>query len=195
MKIRTITSAAFLALAVIGAAGCAVNGAPNASEQEQIAAPKENPKGTGEKTTAKIDNSTGGKVELPGGATLDVPAGALPPGVEEITVTSSPEAAPVEYKAVSPVLVFEPEGTVFLKPLKITMPVTVPTGTSTAELTVLWSRTGVEGFDMLPTEFTLVDAKSGSHSATAEATHFSRAFCGRRYTTDPFPPADPYAGK
>lgn len=166
--------------------------APEATQApEQKAAA--NPKGTGETVSQKIDNATGGAIELKDGTKIEVPAGALPEGVEEIKVTSSPEAAPAEYKVVSPKFVFEPSGTVFLKPLKVSFPVTIPDGMTTDKLTVLWSRHEGPGFDMVSTTFA-PGANPKSFTAIAEVNHFSDGFVGEKYdaNSDPHPFQDPY---
>jgi len=152
-----------------------------------------NPTGSGETTAVTIDNTTGGTVALKDGTTLEVPAGALPPGVETITVTSSTTPAPTEYKTVAPIYVFGPEGTVFLKPVTISFPVTVPDGISTSDLTILWSRPrGQAGFDMVPATFTPVAGKASAYTVSGEVNHFSEGTCGQKFAKDPHPPVDPY---
>lgn len=202
---RRLFVAALLALASVSvAAGCASgdgsspqgatsssSGAPPSSSATPAQATvKANPAGSGETATATIDNETGGTVALSDGTTIEVPAGALPPGVDTITVTSSPEPAPAEYEAVAPVFQFGPDGTVFAKPLKVTIPITAPADTDTSTLTVLWSRpSNAPGFDMVPTTFA---PSSTGFVATSEVTHFSKGFCGKKYSVDPHPSADPY---
>jgi hypothetical protein len=204
---KSVSSVAVLAVALVGVAGCAAEDvsspAPAPSATSADAPPAStppapaasNPGGSGETASQQIDNSAGGSVELPDGTSLDVPAGALPPGVDTITVTSSPEAAPADYVASTPAYVFGPDGAVFLKPLKISIPVNVDAGSYTADLTVLWSRISSDtsgGFDMVPTEFKPVAGSSTKFVAVAEVTHFSRGFCGKKYTKDPRPSTDPY---
>lgn len=201
-KIRTISRArlAFIALGLVVATGCGVGTEPTTNDKPPLnaaAAPapaKANPTGTGEKISVKIDNATGGKVELPNGTSLDVPPGALPPGVDTITITSSPDPAPADYAAASPVYVFGPDGTVFLKPVKVSMPVTVKAGESVSDLTVFWSRISSDGFDMVPSELLPIGGSSSEFLAVGEVTHFSLGFCGTKFTTDPRPTPDPYAG-
>ena len=143
------------------------------------------------KVSVKIDNEKGGQVELSDGTKIDVPPGALPPDVDTITVTSSLEPAPSEYKTVSPVFVFEPAGTVFLKPLQVTLPISMSQGLdSTSKLTILWSRHRADGFDMIPTTFAL---SSSAVTAVGEVTHFSKGMVGEKYVVDPHPAPDPYA--
>lgn len=152
-----------------------------------------NPTGSGEKVTVTIDNAIGGKIALADGTELDVPAGALPPGVETITVSSSTIPAPAEYRTVAPIYVFGPDGTVFLKPVTISFPVTVPGGTNTADLTILWSRPrGQPGFDMVPGTFTPVGGKANTYTVSGEVNHFSEGTCGFKFTSDPHPSLDPY---
>lgn len=196
---RVVSVGMLLAVGIFGA-GCAVDDAavPSAfspvGEEPSPAPPPTpaatNPVGTGETVAVAIDNAAGGTVTLSDGTAIEVPAGALPDGVDTITVTSSPEAAPAEYKTVSPVYVFGPDGTVFLKPLKVTLAFSAAGGTDTSKLTVLWSRPSGAGFDMVPTEF--ASAASG-FSAAGSVTHFSQGVVGEKYETDPHPPVDPYA--
>lgn len=163
---------------------------PAPEQEPEVQAPHGNPAGSGESVSAKIDNSTGGEITMADGTKIEVPAGALPPEVDTITVTSSPTPAPGDYKAVSPVFVFEPDGTSFLKPLKVTIPFTAAAGTETSKLTILWSRQRGDGFDMVPTTFA---PQSGGFAGTAEVTHFSMGMVGEKYTIDPRPAPDPYA--
>ena len=206
-SVTAIASVALLALGLLGAAGCSSDPAtstttgpapvPSAapapsSNLDNAPAPKANPAGDGATISTHIDNASGGTVALPNGTSIDVPPGALPPGVDTISVTSSPDAAPTEYTALSPVYVFGPDGTVFLKPLTITMPVTLPAGTDTSTLTILWSRANGVGFDMIPSDFTAVAGSSTDFIASGEITHFSQGFCGLKYATDPHPAMDAY---
>lgn len=156
------------------------------TEPAKAPLPPSNPAGTGEKVSVTIDNETGGEVELSDGTKVEVPPGALPPEVDTISVTSSPEPAPSEYQTVSPVFIFEPSGTVFLKPLKVTLPL-ASKDADTSELTILWSRQRDEGFDMIPTTFL------GSGVAEGEVTHFSKGMVAKKYVVDPHPAPDPYA--
>jgi hypothetical protein len=89
--------------------------------------------------------------------------------------------------------VFEPDGTVFLKPVKVSIPVTLRAGVSASELTILWSRSQGEG--MVPTALTPIAGSPTELLAVGEVRHFSRGFCGLKYTTDPNPTPDPYADK
>ncbi len=156
-----------------------------------------NPGGTGATTTARIDNATGATVALSNGTALVVPPGALPPGVDSITITSAVDPAPAEYAALSPAYVFGPEGTVFLKPLTVTLPFVRTAQTDVAQLTIFWSRSRGDGLDMLPTDFAPDPASPSvdSQIATTEVRHFSVGFVGLAFTEDPHPVADPYAGK
>lgn len=155
------------------------------------AAAATNPSGTGETVSVSIDNSVGGTVALADGTHLDIPAGALPPGVDTLTITSSTTGAPAEYSSLTPMFTFGPDGTVFLSPITVTVPVTVAAG-GTSGLAILWSRARGPGFDILPTTFTAVSGSSTQYTATAAVTHFSRGFCGAKFSTDPHPSKDPY---
>jgi hypothetical protein len=184
-------------IVLLGLAGCAVNGAPapyGALSDDTVAVIHANPSGNGETVSAKIDNAAGGTVELSNGTKIEVPAGALPPGVDTITVTSSMEPAPVEYKTASPVYTFGPEGAVFAKPLKVSIPMRLPAGKSLSEMSMLWSRSRGDGFDMVPTEFVADPSIGGSaFVAIGEVTHFSKGMCAEKFVVDPRPVADAYA--
>ena len=149
-----------------------------------------NPVGSGESKTVAIDNSVGGSVELSDGTKLEIPAGALPDGVTEISITSATSAAPAVYNAVSPLFVFGPEGTVFSSPVKISFPVTIPSNLAASDLTVLWSRLHGQGYDKVPTEYTAI--AGGKVLMTGTIQHFSTGFAGEKWTTDPLPNTDPY---
>lgn len=188
--------AALLAVGLLASTGCSTNDGsidPVVADVTADAGPAANPTGTGETKTVSIDNATGGTVALSDGASITVPAGALPAGVDAITITSSTDAAPSDYAVVSPVYVFGPEGTVFLQPVAISFPVTVSAGADMSDLTVLWSRQRSDGYDIVPTTFTAVDGKPGQYVAAASITHFSSGMVGHKYTTDPRPSTDPYA--
>lgn len=195
----TFSTAAMAAL-VLTLAACSVETTPTdrvpasaAPKKSPIDAPAANPSGSGETTSVVIDNATGGQVALSDGTRLDIPAGALPPGVDTITVTSSTAPAPTEYRTVAPIYVFGPDGTVFLKPVTISFPVTVPAGTSTADLTILWSRPrGQAGFDMVPATFTPTGSGTSTYVVSGEVNHFSEGTCGHEFADDPHPTVDPY---
>ncbi len=195
-RLETFSIGAFVVMGLLGSA-CTVDDltsrepytAPS-QEPAKGEVPPSNPAGTGEKVSVKIDNEKGGQVELSDGTRIDVPPGALPPDVDTITVTSSTEPAPAEYKTVSPVFVFEPSGTVFLKPLQVTIPISVVQGLDTSKLTILWSRQRADGFDIVPTTFAL---SSSAVTAVGEVTHFSKGMVGEKYVVDPHPAPDPYA--
>ena len=171
-------------------AACAAGREPAASSESDVRPRAPNPTGTGETVSKTIDNGTGGTIELSDGTEIDVPPGALPPGVDTITVTSSPSPAPAEYVAFSPVYEFGPEGTVFLKPLVVSIPSSLPSSTDRTKLTVLWSRMRGDGFDMVPTQ--IVD-QDGRLAAKGEVTHFSQGLLGEKFVDDPRPAEDPYA--
>ncbi|MBE2252894.1 MAG: hypothetical protein IAE78_25400, partial [Myxococcus sp.] len=120
-----------------------------------------NPVGTGE-TRSVMVSASGGTVEVTN-AKLEIPAGALAEG-QSITVTSSPTAAPAQFEAYSPVFVFEPEGIVFQKPVKVTFTATQPGG---SKLVVFWTKRGSK------TEFEELPSTASGSIITAEVTHFS----------------------
>jgi hypothetical protein len=111
-----------------------------------------------------IDPVQGGKVELPAGPVLEIPAGALPPGSKvRITVETTQSQGP--QGAATRVFQFGPEGLRFEKPVPISIPFDL-TGRNAADYTMFWSKLGGDGYDNIPTEF-----KDGKAMAMVE--HFS----------------------
>jgi hypothetical protein len=103
--------------------------------------------------------ATGGTVTLPGGAVIEIPAGALASDTT-ITIQQSGGAAPTG--AVGAVYDIGPSGTTFSQPVTVTLP--VPAGTTDA---AVWTRpAGAAHFTSLPTSV------SGG-VATAQASHLS----------------------
>src|SRR5438477_1525584 len=110
---------------------------------------------------------SGAIVSLGDGASVAIPEGALAKNVD-ISISLSKPLAQASAGALSGVYKFNPEGTTFLKPVTITMP--VPAGTSTASL--FWTQAG---------SATLWDAIPAIVSATtliAQVDHFSSGFAG-----------------
>jgi hypothetical protein len=166
MIVKTTTKIMALGIVLLELSACAVNGAPapyGISPNETVA--------------VTIDSATGGSIELSTGATIEIPAGALPPGVTTFTVTSSIEPAPREYETVSPVYTFEPE-MVFAKPVKVSMPIRLPTGKSLSDMTMLWAPARGDRFDVVPTEF--LSRGDSAFIAVSEVTRFGKAMCGEK---------------
>jgi hypothetical protein len=114
--------------------------------------------------TATIDVN-GGTITSDTGATITIPYGALDTPTT-ITVSQTTQTAP----SGAPVFEFEPEGTVFAKPLTVTIP--LPAGVTTG--TVYWSKLGsTTEFDPIGGTIDLA-----SNTITAQTFHFSLAYIG-----------------
>lgn len=112
----------------------------------------------------------GGRLTTTDGVILDVPFGALAEPTTLTVTTSTLEVA----ASLSPVYVFEPEGTVFARPLDVTLP--LPAGVTSASM--YWSRLGKPGFDPIGGT---IDAAAGTITATTG--HFSEAYVGPESST------------
>lgn len=119
----------------------------------------------GEVETHETIGPAGGRLSFPGGS-LEIPAGALATEVR-LTATTGGESAPNGYLAYSPVVRFEPDGTVFTKP--VTLSLAFEGDARLASL--FWSKAGATGFERLGGT-----ATSGTLTATIE--HFSAGFVG-----------------
>lgn len=120
------------------------------------------PVGTGESVTEVI-GPEGGSMTLEG-VTLTFPAGAVAEE-QEITITSTTEAAPDGYDAYSPVYRFEPDGMTFDHPLNLSIDFEGQANIAA----MFWSRTDTTGFERLG------GTVSGS-AVNVEVSHFSRGF-------------------
>lgn len=117
--------------------------------------------------TASVDVA-GGEVTTESGLTLAIPYGAVD-SATTITVDMTDETAP---GAMTPVYEFGPEGTVFAKPVTVTLPFTGTSGT------VYWSRLDGSGFDPIGGVIDPV-----AHTITAQTFHFSLGYVGPSVTT------------
>jgi hypothetical protein len=117
--------------------------------------------------TASVDVA-GGEVTTESGLTLAIPYGALD-SATTITVMTTDETAP---GATTPVYEFGPEGTVFAKPVTVTLPFTGTSGT------VYWSRLDGSGFDPIGGVIDPV-----AHTITAQTFHFSLGYVGPEVLT------------
>ena len=97
---------------------------------------------------------------------LEVPAGAVPANTM-ITITTTDGAAPQGITAASPILQFEPDGTVFAKPVTVTF--TFKNATSPV---VFWSNSA-GGYD-------LIEGTVTGSTIAAPVTHFSKGFVAER---------------
>lgn len=117
--------------------------------------------------TATIDVN-GGTITADTGASITIPYGALDTPTT-ITVTTTTQATPSG--GTSPVYEFGPEGTVFAKPLTVTLP--LPTGVTTGS--VYWSQLGsTTAYDPIGGTIDLA-----SNTITAQTFHFSLAYIGQ----------------
>ena len=120
-------------------------------------------------TTTSV-GATGGVVEHPNGVTLSVPAGALDHDVA-ISVLDEGAPGPENTTMFSPVFTFEPDGTLFARPVQVQFDVDA----SVAEATVYWTRSTATGI-----EWDRIAASVADGIATAQITHFSAGGAGQR---------------
>ncbi|NOY92836.1 MAG: hypothetical protein GXP55_16750 [Deltaproteobacteria bacterium] len=114
--------------------------------------------------SALIDGS-GGELSL-SGLRVEIPAGALSEPTM-VTVTATDDAAPSGLTLYSRVLRFAPEGLRFARPIRVT----IPFAGDARYASVYWTTEGGQAFSALPTAI-------DGHDASAETSHFSRAFVG-----------------
>jgi hypothetical protein len=110
--------------------------------------------------------TAGAVVKSPSGATVEIPFGALDRDTP-ITISATNVAPPAGVEAVSPTYRFEPEGHVFARPVKVSLP--LPAGVTKGA--IYWSRLGASGFDS-------IGGTISNGFITAEAPHFSLAVIG-----------------
>ncbi len=108
----------------------------------------------------------GGTVTASDGAVLDIPHGALDRATQ-LSITRSAAPPPPGYGAIGPLYVLEPAGTVFARPVSVTLP--LPAGTTHAS--IYWSRYDNTGHDA-------VGGKVSGSTITVQGTHFSSIFVG-----------------
>jgi hypothetical protein len=109
----------------------------------------------------------GGTVTTPAGASVTVPAGAVDRPVT-ITLQTATATAPPGIGAVSPVYQFGPEGTVFAKPVTVSLPLQA----GVTDASIYWSKLGST------TEFEPIGGTIANGFITVETPHFSRAVIG-----------------
>lgn len=127
--------------------------------------PTATPTGTPVVTVAVV-GTDGAQVTTDSGVVVDIPAGALDEA-ETITITESTDAPPSTNTPYSALYVFEPHGIVFAQPVTVTLPLSLPQGTTTA--TVFWEKHDQTGYE---------DVGGTIEGATisAQVVHFSDAF-------------------
>jgi len=133
-----------------------------------------NPVGDGGSVTRAV-GPDGGVVEG-FGVTVTIPPGALP-AMTEIRIVATSERAPSGYRAFSPVYRFEPDGTRFSAPVRVSLPFVGDMRTAT----VFWSAAGTT------TRYERVGGQPDTAAASATITHFSQGFVadGVDYTETP----------
>jgi hypothetical protein len=117
--------------------------------------------------SAAVTPAAGGTVKLPDNSVqLNVPPGAVPADTM-ITMTTTDATAPQGITARSPILQFEPDGTVFQKPVTVTF-----TFKSATNPVVFWSNSS-GGYD-------LIEGTVTGTTIAAPVMHFSKGFVGER---------------
>jgi hypothetical protein len=141
-----------IGLAAISLVGCGGGGSSPPAQQT---------------ATAAVTPEAGGTVKLPDNSVqLNVPPGAVPANTM-ITMTTTDATAPQGVTAVSPVLQFEPDGTVFQKPVTVTF-----TFKNAMNPVVFWSNS-MGGYD-------LIEGTVSGSTIAAPVMHFSKGFVGER---------------
>lgn len=139
---------------LVGLVGCNTAFTPIEEEQPEV----------GQSASAVV-GPEGGSIAL-GGATIDIPAGAVVADTE-ITVTAIDRPVPVAFSTYSRVFHFEPAGQVFEQPLTVSLPYTG----SAEHATIFWTAQNGGAYMALPT-------RVEGDRAVAQITHFSDAFVG-----------------
>jgi hypothetical protein len=148
---------------------CAAGSHTHAAEKQCKADPRGNAFGYWKNcgTASAVIGVDGGTVTTPAGALVTIPFGALDQPIA-ITVQTGTAAAPGGLGAVSPLYLFGPDGTVFAKPVTVSLP--LPRGVTDASL--YWSKLGST------TEFEAIGGTIANGFITVETPHFSAAVIG-----------------
>ena len=159
---------------VLALAFCAAGVHTSAAEKQCKADPRGNAFGYWNNcgTASAVIGVDGGSVTTPAGAVITVPFGALDRPVT-VTVQTGTAPAPDGVGAVSPLYQFGPEGTVFNKPVTVSLP--LPRGVTDAS--VYWSKLGST------TEFEAIGGAIADGFITVETAHFSLAVIGAAAAT------------
>jgi hypothetical protein len=122
--------------------------------------------------TANATVGTAGAVlNSPTGASVEISPGALDHDVT-ITISATSQPAPANLEAVSPVYRFEPDGILFARPVRVSLP--LPAGVTSGA--VYWSRSGAGGSSA--TDFDSLGGTISNGVISVEAPHFSLAVIG-----------------
>jgi hypothetical protein len=159
---------------VLALAFCAAGVHTSAAEKQCKAEPRGNAFGYWKNcgTASAVIGVDGGSVTTPAGAVITVPFGALDRPIT-VTVQTGTAPAPGGVGAVSPLYQFGPEGTVFAKPVTVSLP--LPRGVTDAS--VYWSKLGST------TEFEAIGGTIANGFITVETAHFSLAVIGAAAAT------------
>jgi hypothetical protein len=154
---------------VLALAFCAAGVHTSAAEKQCKADPRGNAFGYWKNcgTASAVIGVDGGAVTTPAGASVTVPFGAVDRPVT-VTVQTGTAPAPGGVGAVSPLYQFGPEGTVFAKPVTVSLP--LPPGVTDAS--VYWTTLGST------TEFEAIGGTIANGFITVETPHFSLAVIG-----------------
>ncbi|HEX4381790.1 MAG TPA: hypothetical protein VH083_02530 [Myxococcales bacterium] len=117
--------------------------------------------------TGVVTPASGGTISLDGGATLEVPPGAVSADTT-ITIARSSETPPDG--ALSPIFVFGPEGATFAAPITVTIPASGTAGS------IYWTTAGSS------TQYETVTTTFAGGAARGQISHFSRGFAGAACT-------------
>nr|MBA2538471.1 hypothetical protein [Deltaproteobacteria bacterium] len=126
---------------------------------------KKHPKKKCVETTVTV-NVDGGTLTTPDGLVMEVPFGAVDQPTELVVTATTIDPDPA-IGGQGTVYAFEPEGTVFVRPVQITLP--LPAGMTAAS--VYWTKLG-------SSEFEPIGGTISGTTITAETTHFSLAVVG-----------------
>jgi hypothetical protein len=113
---------------------------------------------------------SGGSIDADG-VRLDIPAGALPNDVS-ISIVATTDAPPPDYDGLSPVFEFSPDGLTFAKPARVA----IVYHDDPSAASIVWSSGST--FEELP-------SSASGGSMTADITHFSRGFVGKKHPGAP----------
>ena len=164
--VRRYTALALAGGMLVGCSSTDMDASPGAEEgghDSAVGMPRYDAQGT---SSQKV-GSSGGTFSAQG-VVLTIPAGAL---ASDTVITIAEDGDPVSlgYTALSSLYSFGPNGTVFLKPVTVSFPLT----SADPNATVYWSNS-LGRYDELSTT-------SNATSASASVMHFSKGFVAHRY--------------
>lgn len=129
----------------------------------------------------RIGAQGGSVASADGAAVLEIPAGALAADVTVKVTASSPATLPEGVRRnneITQLVRFEPDGTRFLQPVKVTLRVPgTPAAGGALDVPVrLLASRGAEGIELLANQSQTVNLASGVTELSAELTHFSEVW-------------------